>query len=111
MEAEGAESAGRQLLAATDNRFNTYKNDPQCKGVSSLMVCKSCTASNLVNAKLNTKDGGFQIFCFDSGDITNNVSPCSESIGKSSKFCHNDQACPCRSSLSAQTIYGPSPSC
>ena len=68
------EGAGRQLLAQSDDRYNFYKNSDQCKGSSSLMVCKSCTASNLAGVALSTEDGGFQIWCFNSGDITNNVS-------------------------------------
>ena len=74
LEAGNLDNAGRQLLAQSDSRFNFYKTQDTCKDKSSIMVCKSCTATNLSGVSLSTTDGGFSIYCFDSGDITNNVS-------------------------------------
>lgn len=74
LDGESMDHEGRKLLAQSDDRYNFYKNSDTCKAKSSLMVCKSCTATNLSGVSLSTRDGGFSIWCFDSGDITNNVS-------------------------------------
>lgn len=67
------ENTGRQLLAQSNDRFNFYKKADDCEN-KSIMVCKSCTAANLQGTSLQTQDGGFNVWCFDSGDITNDVS-------------------------------------
>lgn len=65
----------RPLKVATraDLVFEKYVNGFGCKH-RSVMVCKSCGASEMERVTITVTEEGFQVWCFDAGRIENLVS-------------------------------------
>lgn len=57
------------MAAATDRLMKDYSRLPKCMH-KNLMVCKACTPSKLTGMTLDTIDGAFHVYCFDTGIMT-----------------------------------------
>lgn len=61
------------INSVTDALFEIYIHHRKCVG-QSLMICKHCTASHLVELSLHKNDSGFEVWCFETGKFENTVS-------------------------------------
>ena len=66
-------SEATEVATRADLVFEKYVNGFGCKH-RSVMVCKSCGASEMERVTITVTEEGFQVWCFDAGRIKNPVS-------------------------------------
>lgn len=52
--------------------LNTYKDVKRCEG-KNVLVCKTCLEQFMDGVSLLVKEGNFNVWCLDSGDVHNYV--------------------------------------
>ena len=68
------EAKAAAITSATDPFYDIYIHHRQCIS-RAVMVCKQCRTSHLDGLSFHRNDTGFEIWCFETGQFENTVSP------------------------------------